>query len=315
MCFFKRAVILVVLSAMMGCATTPVLKADDIENMIPANKLTESTENHRQQDTVHDTLLSQQSPEIRAAMKNYLKLGKAPIIRNPQFLQYPFDESQPVIQCQPLHACDIELEEGEIITGQIHVGDSSRWLFSESYSGSGTKKKIHVIVKPTEDNISTNMIVTTDRRTYYLGLLSKPGNYTRRVKFYYPRDIQQSSVSLNSGHLGDISSLPNVDLAKVDNHYDIKSVHAWFNENPTWLPMNVFNDGKSHVFMQMPPTFDQHDLPALFVVKHDGTQALVNYRIRDGWYIVDDLFQKAVLISGTGKKQQQVIIRYIGEKS
>jgi type IV secretion system protein VirB9 len=263
---------------------------------------------------IQNQLMSQQSPEIRAAMKNYAKLGKAPIIRNPQFLQYPFDESQPIIQCQPLRACDIELEEGELITGQIHVGDSSRWLYSESFSGTGTQKKIHVIVKPTEDNISTNMIITTNRRTYYLGLLSKPGNYVRRVKFYYPRDLQQmSTVSHRQKLSREISALPHIDITKVDNHYEIKTVHAWFNPDPTWVPKNVFNDGKGHVFMQMPPDFDQHDLPALFVVKHDGTQALVNYRIRDGWYVIDDLFQQAVLLSGTGKKQQQVIIRYLGD--
>lgn len=110
----------------------------------------------------------------------------------------------------------------------------------------------------------------------------------------------------------EVSALPKIDITKVDNNYEIKTRHNWFGKIPSWAPINVFNDGESHVLIQMPENFNQHDLPALFIVRHDGKKALVNYRIRNGWYIIDDLFQQAVLISGTGKHQQQVLIRYTG---
>ena len=41
---------------------------------------------------------------------------------------------------------------------------------------------------------------------------------------------------------------------------------------------------------------------------------LVNYRVRDGCYVVDRLFEKAVMINGVGKHQQRVEIQKKHEK-
>src|SRR5699024_8844036 len=58
-------------------------------------------------------------------------------------------------------------------------------------------------VKPITDNISTNLIITTDRRTYDITLESPAindnsknpkGSFTRRITFYYPGDENFGSV-------------------------------------------------------------------------------------------------------------------------
>jgi len=36
--------------------------------------------------------------------------------------------------------------------------------------------------------------------------------------------------------------------------------------------------------------------------------SIVNYRLQDGRYIVDQIFDQAVLISGVGKRQERVTI-------
>ena len=50
---------------------------------------------------------------------------------------------------------------------------------------------------------------------------------------------------------------------------------------------------------------------ALMVAAGDGSE-MVNYRIRGDYYIVDKLFDQAVLVSGVGREQDRVSIRYTG---
>ena len=122
----------------------------------------------------HADFLSNQSPDIKKAFERYEQTGRAPIIKNEEFLEFPFDsETQPIINCQPLRACDIELSNDEHITG-IFSGDSSRWLYQEAVSGEKENLHPHVIFKPKDWEISTDVIITTSQRTYHLSLNLRP---------------------------------------------------------------------------------------------------------------------------------------------
>jgi type IV secretory pathway VirB9-like protein len=48
------------------------------------------------------------------------------------------------------------------------------------------------------------------------------------------------------------------------------------------------------------------------VAAGDGNE-MVNYRVRGDYYIVDKLFDQAVLVSGVGREQDRVSIRYTGK--
>src|SRR3989442_6912179 len=92
----------------------------------------------------------------------------------------------------PPRVCDVELDVGEEIQN-VSIGDSSRWLVHPAFSGARETLTPHVMVKPTEYGIVTNAIITTNRRTYYLGLVSKANGdprYVGRVKFYYPPELR-----------------------------------------------------------------------------------------------------------------------------
>lgn len=52
----------------------------------------------------------------------------------------------------------------------VSAGDTVRWMIGDTKSGSGTSEKIHILVKPTEADLKTNLVITTDCRTYYLEL-------------------------------------------------------------------------------------------------------------------------------------------------
>ena len=70
--------------------------------------------------------------------------------------------------------------------------------------------------------------------------------------------------------------------------------------------MRVYNDGTKTI-IQMPPKMRQTEAPSLLVMNNDG-EALVNYRLQGDRFIVDQLFEKAMLIAGVGSKQTKITI-------
>lgn len=258
--------------------------------------------------------LMTQDPAISRAFILYQNTGKAPTIASTDFLQFPFGKSEPLVYCQPLHSCDIALEPGEQITA-VFFGDTARWLYTQAISGAANNAQPHVIIKPKDYDIATNVIITTTRRTYHLGVVSKQNSYVKEVSFWYPDDIQAKWQQANQlaqsqwqqQNQTEIAELPNINLNNLNFNYRIDAVHC----SPAWKPLRAFNDG-SHVYIQMPPSLSTTDAPVLFVQSGGGQQALVNYRMRGNYYIVDQLFQQAFLIAGVGSQQQRVTISSCG---
>ena len=80
-----------------------------------------------------------------------------------------------------------------------------------------------------------------------------------------------------------------------------------------WKPVRVYNDGVRTV-IQMPAAMAQTEAPALLVVRKEGglftddETVQVNYRVQGDRYIVDTVFDKAILIAGVGHGQDRVTI-------
>ena len=64
----------------------------------------------------------------------------------------------------------------------------------------------------------------------------------------------------------------------------------------------------------MPTAMSQTEAPTLLVVRKDGglftddETVMVNYRVQGDRYIVDTIFDKAILIAGVGSSQDKVTI-------
>ena len=260
-------------------------------------------------------LVGPDDPDIQAALAAWKAGGQAPIIRKDEFVQYPYGLTEAVVVCQPLRVCDIELETGEEILN-VSLGDTGRWLVSPAFSGDRETLTPHVLVKPTDYGIATNAVITTTRRTYYLALVSsgkaETTTHVRRVKFYYPQDlVQQANASFRARAAQQkqeqertVARVSRVALDTLHFGYQIEG------DAVPWKPVRVFDDG-SHVFIQMPEAMRVTEAPALFVHTRAGDVALVNYRLRQQYYVVDKLFDSAVLLIGVGDRQERVTIRRV----
>jgi type IV secretion system protein VirB9 len=304
-----RAALGAALALLTGCATHAVTQPID-EDLVKATPVQEKPE--PQTPSAGAELVSPDDPEVQAAMRAWKAGESAPIIRTTEFIQYPYGLTEAIVVCEPLRVCDVELEAGEEIQN-VSIGDSTRWLAHPAFSGARETLTPHVMVKPTEYGIVTNAIITTNRRTYYLGLVSKtkgdPG-YVRRVKFYYPQDLVEQAngtfraraAVVRRGPDPVVARGPRLAVDRLSFGYKIVGGHGL-----SWRPVRVFDDGQ-HVYIQMPPALQASEAPALLVQSRGEESALVNYRVRLPYYIVDRLFDTAVLVVGVGRRQDRVTI-------
>jgi len=221
---------------------------------------------------------------------------------------YAYGGGLPIVVCAPLHVCILELEAGEKIVGEPHIGDSIRWEISPSVSGSGSDATPLIIIKPRTAGLDTTMVVPTDRRAYYVRLESKPNEFVARVAFSYPEDTKQKwqeyLVKQRGAEQQEMSAatrvaeLPNTALENMYWNYEIKGGDV------STRPLHVMDDG-AKTYIQMPVETIHRELPVLVVKGPNGSE-MVNYRVKDNIYIVDRLFDRAALLLGSGKHQTKV---------
>jgi type IV secretion system protein TrbG len=221
----------------------------------------------------------------------------------------------PTIICAPLRVCTIELEPGEKIMGEPEIGDSTRWEIVPASSGSGDLVTPILVIKPHAEGLDTNLVVTTDKRTYYLRLISKPSEYIARTAFTYKDDEdklwqqylqQQAERTAQAQAKTVVVPLAGDSLDRLNFNYDIVG------GSPSIRPIRVIDDGVK-TYITMPDAARSRELPALVVestnLKGEKGQEIVNYRVKDNIYIVDRLFDRGALLLGIGKKADRVEIR------
>lgn len=193
---------------------------------------------------------------------------------------------------------DIALQPGEKLVS-VSTGDTVRWIVGDTTSGEGSLAQVHVLAKPIAADLSTNMVVTTERRTYHLELQSTESTSMSSLSWEYPAD-DLIAINKQNDSLTGSDAIPIEDARTFDNlnfRYRIEG-------RGDFAPARVFDDG-AKVYIQFPNSLPQGEAPPLFVQSSGGVPALVNYRVKGNTYIVDRLFAVAELRLGT--KPQSVI--------
>lgn len=186
----------------------------------------------------------------------------------------------------------ILLEEGETLQTSA-AGDTSRWMV-EAVPAAGTKEtRTLIMVKPVKAGLRTNIVLVTDRRTYLVEAISvastsqKGRTYSAQIAWRYSG---RSALSLGAAR---------VPLDSLNFNYAIKAVHG----KPRWMPDRVFDDGM-RTYVEFPQSLSATEAPPLFVIGESGPE-LVNYRVSQNRYVIDQLFDKAEL--RIGDKRPQIV--------
>ena len=249
--------------------------------------------------------------------------GREPaVLEHGDFVQVPFGHQVPVVRCAPLRVCLIVLEDGELVLNTV-TGDSARWILDRAEAGPRGRTSV-IVAKPTACNLTTNLVITTNRRIYQITLDARPCKgedgenphepFTRLLRFYYPDELVRSWASAEEARRASAAEEARAvtPLAAAGGGAPpLTSLHFNYRWTRTakypWVPVAVFDD-QVHTYIRLPGSGVGQEAPVLFLVDRKGGTALLNYAVRGQFYVTDRVFDRAALVLGSGKDQQKLEI-------
>ena len=178
----------------------------------------------------------------------------------------------------------------------ISMGDSTAWMLNPS--------GFRLFLKPVEQDATTNMTLITNKRTYLFELHARETDdiddkeMAFIVRFIYPSEATGGSGGGGSrGSTDDggsfsryLDSVPNPvdDPGKYNMNYTISGTDIM-------APIRIFDDG---LFTYFQFRDKNADLPAFYMTDDNGNEALINFRTRGDYIVVERVAKKFTLRHG-----------------
>ena len=209
----------------------------------------------------------------------------------------------------PLRVTTLTLAPGETLVAKA-AGDTVRWQIGEAVSGEGAGQRTHVLLKPLERGLETNLVLTTNRRVYLIDLKSGGVDAFNAAVAWDADSILAVGAPVDAGVAAPFREPVVMPRGELDARYRIESR----GRRPRWTPTSVFNDGR-RTFITFDADLQVDEAPVLFVIAPDGEAQMVNYRQVGGLYVVDRVFDRAELRLGDRRPQVVRIRRLAGARS
>jgi type IV secretion system protein VirB9 len=167
----------------------------------------------------------------------------------------------------------------------ISMGDSTAWMLNPSGS--------RLFLKPIEQDATTNMTLITNKHTYLFELHARE---TAKVndpdmifvmRFIYPDSGNMQSFSDHLDAVPEPDFLENP--AKYNSAYTISG-------SDEIAPIRIFDDGEFTFFQFRDKNTE---VPAFFWVDEDNNEALINYRTRGDYIVIERVASRFTLRHGS----------------
>jgi type IV secretion system protein VirB9 len=254
------------------------------------------------------------------ATQAYQRTGQPRPVRVGDVLAVPYGTSQPTLVCAPLRLCVIRLQAGETLLEPPGPADSERWITGIMHTGPDGATPL-VYVKPVDCDLTTNLVISTDRHLYNImldappcgpggatkGPLNQPeAPFTASLTFYYPAEMAaETAANMTARRTAPlpIAATPPTTPPGVPPEQFNFAYHITKDKKFPWQPSHVFDDGV-HTYIGVPREAAATAAPVLFVLNDDGTRAVLNYTLAHGYYITDRVIRRAVLVLADGGKER-----------
>lgn len=214
------------------------------------------------------------------------------------------------------HITDISLSPGETIFMPMHVGDAESWKVHPANSRANGKPIAHILVKPTDAGLSTNIVVETNKRTISVALSSRQRDYMPLVSLDLADDEDSDMVNYANKLGGQQPSSQPVSACDQSpvvppDQFSIEGDKA------SWRPTQVYQVSTPvgiKTCVDFPSDIGSTSLPALLALADDGgfftgaTKTVVNVRFVNRRFIVDEALGRFVLVDGVGSNQRKIKI-------
>jgi type IV secretion system protein VirB9 len=192
------------------------------------------------------------------------------------------------------HAIEIQFGPGETVT-QAALGDTVSWQIAPVGN--------IVFLKPRERAGGTNLIVVTNAngtpRTYHFNLKLGTGATMYGVRFRYPRE--ERAVAALQVQLAQAETAKAIETNITTAALDHAVIEGTRNLNYTvqgdsaLQPTEISDNGEFTVLR-----YPGHaDIPSIFAVDVDGTEAIVPYDVREDFVVIHAVYRQLRLRRGT----------------
>lgn len=183
----------------------------------------------------------------------------------------------------------IKLKADEEVT-YIGSGDTENWDLDQAKGGADGATLI--FIKPLFENLNTNLSIITNKRTYYIYLVSDKKAYNPLVQWQYPYEANMSFKNYKNNQM--INKSVQLETSNIN---DLNFEYS-YDKSSSLAPLQVYNDKRKTVIV-MPK--DIQEMPIVYSYGLDGNLNQVNYRVIGQNIIVDKVLSKIQLILGTSK--------------
>lgn len=139
----------------------------------------------------------------------------------------------------PLRVTTLTLGPGETLVSKA-AGDTVRWQIGETTSGEGAGQRSHVLIKPLQRGLETNLVLTTSRRVVFLDLKSGGVEGFNAAVAWDAGGLQEAAPPDESA--GPEVRVPDPVVTPV-GPLDARYAVVPEGRRPRWMPASVFNDG------------------------------------------------------------------------
>ncbi|MBR0128292.1 MAG: TrbG/VirB9 family P-type conjugative transfer protein [Neisseriaceae bacterium] len=201
-----------------------------------------------------------------------------------QYVEYDTDNVVK-IRAKVAHTVTVQLDKGESAEeGVVAMGDAQAWNMAV--------KGNNLIFKPTAESPQTNLTVITNKRIYVFDLSLAGCSYNKKgkkvctpptylLRFTYPDDIAAAKAAANrqQARAFQMKLKYGLDGAKTPLNYNYYGVG-----DKKIAPTTIWDDSRFTYLRYA----DNRDLPMIYKLNPDGTEALVNFRTEDDILIIHE---------------------------
>ena len=198
-----------------------------------------------------------------------------------QYLEYVGGRNNK-IYVKPGFKTDILLPAGDNLK-RVTAGDRQRFEFSTFFDSS--ESRWHVYVQPYQHDITTNIIISTDRHTFSAQLETSE-LLVPYVRWNVPDDVSRGYKE------------PTVEL-EVENIHNLNfNYNVAGKRSPKWAPMNVFDDKVKTTYLAFEKDTLSSINPVILAHRDDGRVAIVPYEKRGDTIVIRNVYSVFELRTG-----------------
>ena len=251
-----------------------------------------------------------------ALSESWLASGPNPVADAEGRVVYAYGKGLPTVVCSVLQVCELDLQPGETPEKDALDWGDHRFEVATRTAGSGGKAFTYLVLKPTQTGLDTTMTIGTNKRPYYVRLVSTGHDHMARVAFSYLAEDQQGAKPETSaaaevhqaeelkkhGEEVHLASL-NTDRPLRNWAYRVK-MHG---KDAAYLRPEKIGDDGTHTHIVLSEEARHRGLPVVQLQDARGPIP-ANARWAGNELIVDAVFDHACLLAGVGRGQQRACI-------